>query len=103
MAIKNIAGNCLIRIPIAALPGMAKRDLRDRWARARLETMKPLLVGKDPLTIEGHFHNLTTVECRKYMSTAVIGGIQPQLQANVTPRSLPDVGPSGVYLISTLR
>jgi hypothetical protein len=27
-----------------------------KW-RARIETMKPLLVGKDPLAIEKHFQN----------------------------------------------
>ena len=30
-------------------------------ARARIATMLPLLMGKDPLTIEVHFHQMTTL------------------------------------------
>ncbi len=30
-------------------------------ARARIEVMKQYLIGKDPLAIEVHFHNLTTL------------------------------------------
>src|SRR5690242_19731147 len=60
MAIKNIAGNCLIRIDTdAGLTGYGEAGATGPMARARLQTMRPMLVGKDPLTIEVHFHNLT--------------------------------------------
>src|SRR3954451_5015338 len=59
MAIKNIAGNCLIRIDTdSGLPGYGEAGSKGPMARARIATMKPLLVGKDPLTVEVHFHNL---------------------------------------------
>src|SRR5437763_9576643 len=62
MAIKNIAGNCLIRVDTdSGLTGYGEAGATGPMARARLETMKPLLIGKDPLTIEVHFHNLTSL------------------------------------------
>src|SRR5712691_7036449 len=62
MALKNIAGNCLIRIDTdAGLTGYGEAGATGPMARARIETMKPLLIGKDPLTIEVHFHNMTTL------------------------------------------
>src|SRR5438270_8520620 len=62
MAIKNIAGNCLIRVDTdAGITGYGEAGSTGPMARARLQTMKPLLVGKDPLLIEVHFHNLTTL------------------------------------------
>src|SRR6188472_332740 len=57
MAIKNIAGNCLIRIDTdSGLTGYGEAGATGPMARARIATMKPLLIGKDPLTIEVHFH-----------------------------------------------
>jgi galactonate dehydratase len=44
-------------------------------ARARIETMKPLLLGKDPLTIEVHFHNLTTLMHTYMAHIPTISGI----------------------------
>ena len=57
MAIQNIAGNCLIRIDTdSGLTGYGEAGSTGPMARARIETMKPLLIGKDPLLIEVHFH-----------------------------------------------
>jgi galactonate dehydratase len=62
MAIKNIAGNCLIRIDTdSGVTGYGEAGATGPMARARIETMKSLLIGKDPLTIEVHFHNMTTL------------------------------------------
>src|SRR5215471_11227149 len=62
MAIKNIAGNCLVRIDTdAGITGYGEAGATGPMARARIHTMKPLLVGKDPLTIEVHFHQMTTL------------------------------------------
>jgi L-alanine-DL-glutamate epimerase-like enolase superfamily enzyme len=62
MQIRNIAGNCLIKIETdAGLTGYGEAGSTGPMARARIETMKGLLVGQDPLAIERHFHNLTTL------------------------------------------
>jgi len=62
MALKSIAGNCLIRVDTdAGLTGYGEAGSTGPMARARLETMRRLLVGRDPLRIEVHFHNLTTL------------------------------------------
>ena len=62
MALRNIAGNCLIRVDTdAGISGYGEAGSTGPMARARIETMKQHLVGRDPLTIEVHFHNLTTL------------------------------------------
>jgi len=62
MAIRNIAGNCLIRIDTdAGLTGYGEAGATGPMARARIDTMRGLLLGRDPLAIEVHFHNMTTL------------------------------------------
>src|SRR6202022_3219421 len=62
MALNNIAGNSLIRIDTdSGLTGYGEAGATGPMARARIETMKSLLIGKDPLTIEVHFHNMTSL------------------------------------------
>ena len=62
MALQNIAGNCLIRIETdGGLTGDGEAGPTGPMARARIATMRDLLVGKDPLTIEVHFHNMTSL------------------------------------------
>jgi galactonate dehydratase len=62
MAIRNIAGNCLIRIDTdAGISGYGEAGSTGPMARARIETMRQHIVGQDPLAIEVHFHNLTTL------------------------------------------
>jgi len=62
MQIKNIAGNCLIRIKTdSGLIGYGEAGASGPMARARIETMKPLLIGQDPLEIDVHFENLTSL------------------------------------------
>ena len=62
MQIKNIAGNCLIRIDTdSGLMGYGEAGATGPMARARIATMKSLLVGKDPLAIEVHFQNMTSL------------------------------------------
>jgi L-alanine-DL-glutamate epimerase-like enolase superfamily enzyme len=80
MAIKNIAGNCLIRVDTdSGLTGYGEAGSTGPMARARIETMKPLLVGKDPLTIEVHFHNLTTLMHTYMAHIPTISGIDMAL------------------------
>ena len=60
MAIRNIAGNCLIRIETdSGITGYGEAGATGPMARARIATMKQLLIGKDPLSIEVHFQNMT--------------------------------------------
>ncbi|MGH9663309.1 MAG: mandelate racemase/muconate lactonizing enzyme family protein [Bryobacteraceae bacterium] len=62
MAVRNIAGNCLIRIDTdSGLSGYGESGVSGPMARARIATMQPLLLGQDPLKIEVHFHNLTSL------------------------------------------
>ena len=76
VALKNIAGNCLIRVDTdAGLTGYGEAGATGPMARARIETMKGLLIGKDPLTIEVHFHNMTTLMHTYMAHIPTISGI----------------------------
>src|SRR5579864_1373240 len=76
MAIRNIAGNCLIRIDTdSGLTGYGEAGATGPMARARIETMKDLLIGKDPLTIEVHFHNMTSLMHTYMAHIPTISGI----------------------------
>jgi galactonate dehydratase len=76
MALRSIAGNCLIRIDTdAGLTGFGEAGSTGPMARARLETMRRLLVGRDPLNIEVHFHNLTTLMHTYMAHIPTISGI----------------------------
>jgi L-alanine-DL-glutamate epimerase-like enolase superfamily enzyme len=80
MAIQNIAGNCLIRIDTdSGITGYGEAGATGPMARARLETMRPLLIGKDPLTIEVHFQNLTTLMHTYMAHIPTISGIDMAL------------------------
>src|SRR6266568_453905 len=80
MAIKNIAGNCLIRIDTdAGITGYGEAGSSGPMARARIEIMKPLLAGKDPLLIEVHFHQMTTLMHTYLAHIPTISGIDMAL------------------------
>src|SRR6202165_2665928 len=80
MALQNIAGNCLIRIDTdAGLTGYGEAGATGPMARARIETMKPLLIGKDSLTIEVHFHQMTTLMHTYMAHIPTISGIDMAL------------------------
>src|SRR5438093_9218661 len=80
MALKNIAGNCLIRIDTdAGLTGYGEAGSTGPMARARIETMKGLLIGKDPLLIDVHFHNMTTLMHTYMAHIPTISGIDMAL------------------------
>jgi L-alanine-DL-glutamate epimerase-like enolase superfamily enzyme len=80
MAIRNIAGNCLIRIDTdSGLTGYGEAGATGPMARARIETMKSLLIGKDPLLIEVHFHNMTTLMHTYMAHIPTISGIDMAL------------------------
>ena len=76
MAITNIAGNCLIRIDTdSGLTGYGEAGATGPMARARIETMKGLLIGKDPLLIEVHFQNMTSLMHTYMAHIPTISGI----------------------------
>jgi galactonate dehydratase len=80
MAIRNIAGNCLIRIDTDSGPtGYGEAGATGPMARARIETMKGLLIGKDPLLIEVHFHNMTSLMHTYMAHIPTISGIDMAL------------------------
>jgi L-alanine-DL-glutamate epimerase-like enolase superfamily enzyme len=80
MAIRNIAGNCLIRIDTdSGLTGYGEAGATGPMARARIETMKGSLIGKDPLPIEVHFHNMTTLMHTYMAHIPTISGIDMAL------------------------
>ncbi|MDX1984464.1 MAG: mandelate racemase/muconate lactonizing enzyme family protein [Bryobacteraceae bacterium] len=54
------AGTSLLKIVTdAGLTGYGEASASGPMLRARIEEMKPLLIGQDPLAIEFHFHRLT--------------------------------------------
>ena len=62
MQVKNIAGNCLIRVDTdAGLVGYGEAGSSGPMARSRIEQIRPMLAGQDPLSIERHFHNMITL------------------------------------------
>jgi galactonate dehydratase len=62
LQIKNIAGNSLIRIKTdSGLIGYGEAGANGPMARARIDTMKPLLIDQDPLEIEVHFENMSSL------------------------------------------
>jgi L-alanine-DL-glutamate epimerase-like enolase superfamily enzyme len=80
MAIRNIAGNCLIRIDTdAGLTGYGEAGSTGPMARARIDTMKQYLIGKDPLLIEVHFQNLTSLIHTYMAHIPTISGIDMAL------------------------
>jgi L-alanine-DL-glutamate epimerase-like enolase superfamily enzyme len=76
MQINRIAGNCLIKIETdAGIVGYGEAGMTGPMARARIATMKPLLIGKDPLAIEVHFQNMTSLMHTYMASIPTISGI----------------------------
>jgi L-alanine-DL-glutamate epimerase-like enolase superfamily enzyme len=63
MQVKNIAGNCLIKIETdAGLIGYGEAGSSGPMARSRInDQLKNILVGQDPLAIERHFLNMISL------------------------------------------
>jgi L-alanine-DL-glutamate epimerase-like enolase superfamily enzyme len=76
MALNNIAGNSLIRIDTdSGLTGYGEAGATGPIARARIETIKPLLIGKDPLQIEVHFQRMSSMMYNYMANVPVVSGI----------------------------
>ena len=76
MALDNIAGKCLIRIDTdSGLTGYGEAGATGPIARARIETIKPLLIGKDPLEIEVHFQKMSSMMYNYVAHIPTVSGI----------------------------
>ena len=76
MQISDIANNCLIKIETdAGLVGYGEAGASGPMARARIETMKRFLIGQDPLAIEKHFHEMTSLMHTYMAHIPTISGI----------------------------
>ena len=76
MQIRNIAGNCLIRIDTdAGLTGYGEAGVSGPMARARLQQFAPMLIGQDPLSIERHFIDLTSLMHPYMANIPTVSGI----------------------------
>ena len=76
MGLDHIAGNCLIRIDTdSGLTGYGEAGATGPIARARIETMKPLLIGKDPLDIEVSFQQMSSLMYNYVAHIPTVSGI----------------------------
>lgn len=73
-------GNCLIKVETdAGLYGIGEAGSTGEMARARIQTMGPMLVGKDPLAIEKHFFELSSLMHTYTAHIPTISGIDMAL------------------------
>ena len=80
MQIRDIAGNCLIKIETdSGLVGYGEAGATGPMARGRIETMKGMLIGQDPLAIERHFHNMSSLMHTYMAHIPTISGIDMAL------------------------
>jgi L-alanine-DL-glutamate epimerase-like enolase superfamily enzyme len=76
MGLDHMAGNCLIRIDTdSGLAGIGEAGATGPIARARIETIKPLLIGKDPLAIEVHFQQMSSMMYNYVAHIPTVSGI----------------------------
>lgn len=76
MGLEHIAGNSLIRIDTdSGLSGYGEAGATGPMARARIETMKPLLIGKDPLAIEVHFQQMSSLMYNYVANIPTVSGV----------------------------
>lgn len=76
MQIGGIANNTLVKVETdAGLTGYGEAGASGPMARARIDTMKQYLIGQDPLAIERHFHELTTIMHTYMAHIPTISGI----------------------------
>jgi galactonate dehydratase len=73
-------GNCLVRVETdAGLYGIGEAGSTPAMARARIQTMEPLLIGKDPLAIEKLFFEMTSLMHTYIAHVPTISGIDMAL------------------------
>jgi galactonate dehydratase len=80
MQLARTAGYCLIKIETdAGLAGYGEAGTFGPMARARIGTYLRLLIGQDPLAIERHFQNLTSLQHPFLPHIPTISGIDMAL------------------------
>ena len=76
MQLRHNGGDCLVKIETdAGLVGYGEAGCTGPMARGRLATMRRFLIGQDPLEIERHFHNMTSLTHTYIAHIPTISGI----------------------------
>src|SRR5580698_10036335 len=76
LALDNTGDGCLVKIETdAGLSGYGEAGFSAQACRAIIETMKPVLIGQDPLAIEKHFYAMTGVQHPYKAHIPTIGGV----------------------------
>jgi L-alanine-DL-glutamate epimerase-like enolase superfamily enzyme len=76
LGLDNTGDGCLVRIDTdAGLTGYGEAGFTAPACRAIIETMKPVLIGQDPLAIEKHFTAMTGVQHPYKAHVPTIGGV----------------------------
>jgi hypothetical protein len=76
LGLDNTGDGCLVRIDTdAGLTGYGEAGFSAPACRAIIETMKPVLIGGDPLAIEKHFYAITGVQHPYKAHIPTIGGV----------------------------
>jgi L-alanine-DL-glutamate epimerase-like enolase superfamily enzyme len=76
LALDNLGDGCLVKVETdAGISGYGEAGFSAQAARAIIETMKPALIGQDPLAIEKHFYSLTAVQHPYKAHIPTIGGV----------------------------
>ena len=76
LGLDNTGDGCLVRIDTdAGITGYGEAGFSAPACRAIIETMKPILIGEDPLAIEKHFSAMTGVVHPFKAHVPTIGGI----------------------------
>src|SRR5260370_1370363 len=93
MALSNIAGNSLIRVDTdSGVTGYGEAGATGPMARARIQTIKPLLLGKDPLEIEVHFQQMSSMMYNYMAHIPTVSGIDIALNCHGEFDTLSSIG-----------
>jgi L-alanine-DL-glutamate epimerase-like enolase superfamily enzyme len=76
LGLDNTGDGCILKIETdAGLTGYGEAGFSAPACRAIIETMKPVLIGEDPLAIEKHFYAMTGVQHPYKAHIPTIGGV----------------------------
>ena len=76
LGLDNTGDGCLVKIETdAGLNGFGEAGFSAGAVRGIIETMKPLLIGEDPLAIERHFYMMTATQHPYMAHVPTIGGL----------------------------
>jgi L-alanine-DL-glutamate epimerase-like enolase superfamily enzyme len=80
LGLDNTGDGCLLKIETdAGVNGYGEAGFSAQAARAIVETMKPAIIGRDPLAIERHFYVLTATQHPFKAHIPTIGGVDVAL------------------------